>query len=80
MIMVNTLLLTLAVYLIISVKLLLIGKLSKDNIGTFETADGYRVTNHEGFVAFGIDGGAVKLNDRMEFNRLNFAATKKWAS
>ena len=60
----------------------LYGKLSKvDNIGTFEkTADGYRVTNHEGFVAFGIDGGAVKLNDRMEFNRLNFAATKKWAS
>lgn len=79
----NTLLLTLAVYRrIISAKLLLIGKLSKvDNIGTFEkTADGYRVTNHEGFVAFGIDGGAVKLNDRMEFNRLNFAATKKWAS
>lgn len=79
----NTLLLTLAVYRrIISAKLLLINKLSKiDNIGTFEkTADGYRVTNHEGFVAFGIDGGAVKLNDRMEFNRLNFAATKKWAS
>lgn len=77
----NTLLLTLAVYRrIISAKLLLINKLSKvDNIGTFEkTADGYRVTNHEGFVAFGIDGGAVKLNDRMEFNRLNFLATKSW--
>ena len=47
----------------ISAKLLLISKLSKlDNIGTFEkTADGYRVTNREGFVAFGIDGGAPNL-------------------
>lgn len=79
----NTLLLTLAVYRrIISAKLMLIKKLSNvDKIGTFvKTENGYRVTNHEGFVAFGIDGGAVKLNDRMEFNALNFSATKTWAS
>ena len=78
----NTLLLTLAVYRrIISAKLLLISKLSNvDKIGTFvKTENGYRVTNHEGFVAFGIDGGAVKLNDRMEFNALNFSATKTWS-
>ena len=78
----NTLLLTLAVYRrIISAKLMLIKKLSNvDKIGTFEkTADGYRVTSHEGFVAFGVDGGAVKLNDRMEFNRMNFNATKTWS-
>ena len=37
-----------------------------------------KVTNHEGFVAFGIEGGAVKLNDRMEFNALNFATPKNW--
>jgi hypothetical protein len=79
----NTLLLTLAVYRrIISAKLMLIKKLSNvDKIGTFvKTENGYRVTNHEGFVAFGVDGGAVKLNDRMEFNALNFSATKTWAS
>jgi uncharacterized protein YxjI len=61
---------------------MLIKKLSNvDKIGTFvKTENGYRVTNHEGFVAFGVDGGAVKLNDRMEFNALNFSATKTWAS
>ena len=78
----NTLLLTLAVYRrIISAKLMLIKKLSNvDKIGTFvKTENGYRVTNHEGFVAFGVDGGAVKLNDRMEFNALNFSATKTWS-
>jgi hypothetical protein len=78
----NTLLLTLAVYRrIISAKLMLIKKLSNvDKIGTFVKTDtGYKVTNHEGFVAFGVDGGAVKLNDRMEFNALNFAATKTWS-
>jgi len=79
----NKLLFTMAVYRrIISAKLMLIKKLSNvDKIGTFvKTENGYRVTNHEGFVAFGVDGGAVKLNDRMEFNALNFSATKTWAS
>jgi hypothetical protein len=77
----NTLLLTLATYRrIISAKLKLIQKLNAvDKIGTFVKTDtGYRVTNHEGFVAFGVEGGAVKLNDRMEFNALNFAADKSW--
>lgn len=77
----NTLLLVLATYRrIISAKLKLINKLNAvDNIGTFvKTDNGYRVTNHEGFVAFGLEGGAVKLNDRMEFNALNFATPKSW--
>lgn len=77
----NTLLLVLATYRrIITTKMKLISKLNAvDQIGTFvKTETGYRVTNHEGFVAFGVEGGAVKLNDRMEFNALNFAATKDW--
>ena len=77
----NTLLLVLATYKrIISAKLKLIEKLNAvDNIGTFVRSDtGYKVTNHEGFVAFGVEGGAVKLNDRMEFNALNFATPKNW--
>jgi hypothetical protein len=50
-----------------------------ENIGTFiKTDDGYRVTAPEGFVAIGHDGGAVKLVDRIEFSRQNFAATKSW--
>lgn len=77
----NTLLLVLATYRrIISAKLKLINKLNAvDKIGTFvKTENGYKVTNHEGFVAFGLEGGAVKLNDRMEFNALNFATPKQW--
>ena len=50
-----------------------------ENIGTFiKTDDGYKVTAPEGFVAIGHDGGAVKLVDRIEFSRQNFAATKPW--
>ena len=77
----NTLLLVLATYKrIITAKMKLIEKLNAvDNIGTFVRSDtGYKVTNHEGFVAFGMEGGAVKLNDRMEFNALNFATPKNW--
>jgi hypothetical protein len=53
---------------------MLLSKLSQvEGIGTFQkTADGYKVTAPEGFVAIGHDGGAVKLVDRLEFSRTNF--------
>lgn len=57
-------------------KLELIGKLNKLNkIGTFlQTADGYKVTSPEGFVAVDhLTNKAVKLVDRLEFSRANFA-------
>ena len=65
---------------IIRVKLALIKKLNQaEGIGTFLKTDaGYRVTNPEGFVAIGHSGGAVKLNDRLEFNRANFVLAKEW--
>ncbi len=65
---------------IIRVKLTLIQKLNQaESIGTFlKTSTGYKVTNPEGFVAIGHDGGAVKLNDRLEFNRANFILAKEW--
>ena len=65
---------------IIRVKLALIKKLNQaEGIGTFlKTDTGYRVTNPEGFVAIGHAGGAVKLNDRLEFNRANFVLAKEW--
>lgn len=69
----------LAVYKrIIEMKNYLIAKLNKvDAIGTFQrTSDGYRVTNPEGFVALGHNGGAVKLVDRLEFSRTNFMKKK----
>ena len=71
----NTLLGVLAVYKrIIELKGMLINKLRQvESIGTFQrTADGYKVTTPEGFVAIGHDGGAVKLVDRLEFSRQNF--------
>ena len=44
-----------------------------DGLKTFiRSYDGYDVTNPEGFVAVGHDGGAVKLVDRLEFSRQNF--------
>ena len=63
-------------------KLKLLKKLEliEQNVGTFlKTDKGYKVTNPEGFVAFGIEGGAVKLNDRLEFNQANFNAVKNWS-
>lgn len=65
---------------LIRVKLALIKKLNQaEGIGTFLKTDaGYRVTNPEGFVAIGHSGGAVKLNDRLEFNRANFVLAKEW--
>ena len=77
----NTLLGILAIYKrIIEAKVMLLKKIQQvENIGTFiKTDDGYKVTAPEGFVAIGHDGGAVKLVDRIEFSRQNFAATKSW--
>lgn len=62
------------------IKLLLIAKLHQvEGMGTFiKDGDGYTVTNPEGFVAIGHDGGAVKLVDRLEFSKQNFNAVKQW--
>jgi hypothetical protein len=57
-------------------KLIIINKLNKlSNIGTFvKTTSGFKVTNPEGFVAIDrMDGGAVKLVDRLEFSANNFS-------
>tara|TARA_B100000963_G_scaffold115601_1_gene100688 strand:- start:1570 stop:2805 length:1236 start_codon:yes stop_codon:yes gene_type:complete len=62
--------------LVIDSKLILINKLNKlSNIGTFvKTTSGFKVTNPEGFVAIDrMEGGAVKLVDRMEFSTNNFS-------
>ena len=46
------------------------------HISTFiKTADGFKVTGVEGFVAIDhLKGGAVKIVDRMEFSKANFSA------
>jgi len=62
--------------LIVDSKLIIINKLNKlSNIGTFvKTTSGFRVTNPEGFVAIDrMEGGAVKLVDRLEFSTNNFS-------
>ena len=62
--------------LVVDAKLIIINKLnSLNNIGTFvKTKSGFRVTNPEGFVAIDrMEGGAVKLVDRMEFSTNNFS-------
>ena len=66
---------------IIVLKNLLINKLNKvDSIKTLLRTDtGYKVTNPEGFVAIGKEGGAVKLVDRLEFSKNNFNAVKNWS-
>jgi len=59
-----------------NIKLLLIKKLNViDGVKTFIKSEegGYDVTNPEGFVAIGSDGNAVKLVDRLEFSKMNFA-------
>ena len=44
-----------------------------------KTANGFEVTNPEGYVAIDrVSGGAVKLVDRMEFSFNNFTAIKAW--
>ncbi len=62
--------------LIVDSKLIIINKLNKlSKIGTFvKTTSGFRVTNPEGFVAIDrMEGGAVKLVDRLEFSTNNFS-------
>jgi hypothetical protein len=58
----------------------LIQKLAQiQSIGHFiRTANGYRVTNPEGYVAVDKSSGAVKLVDRLEFSRANFTIAKDW--
>ena len=48
---------------------------SLNDIGTFvKTKSGFRATNPEGFVAIDrMEGGAVKLVDRLEFSANNFS-------
>ena len=61
---------------IVDSKLIIINKLNKLNkIGTFvKTTSGFKVTNPEGFVAIDrMEGGAVKLVDRLEFSANNFS-------
>jgi hypothetical protein len=60
---------------IVDAKLMIIRKLDKaKTVGTFlRTADGYKVTEQEGFVAIDhIGNNAVKLVDRLQFSRANF--------
>lgn len=63
-----------------NLKLMLIKKLNTvEGMNTFVKTDrGYEVTNPEGYVAVGKSGGAVKFNDRLEFNRNNFVIKKEW--
>jgi hypothetical protein len=78
----NTLLGIMAIYKrVIELKLAIVKKLQQveSMVGTFlKTETGYQVMNPEGFVAVGHDGGAVKLIDRLEFSRQNFAGKADW--
>jgi len=61
---------------VVDAKLIIINKLnSLNSIGTFvKTKSGFKVTNPEGFVAIDrMEGGAVKLVDRLEFATNNFS-------
>jgi hypothetical protein len=62
--------------LLVDAKHYIIGKLNQvRTLGTFlRTADGFRATTPEGYVAIDHIGNAVKLVDRMEFSRANFSA------
>lgn len=65
------------VLLLTQVKQLIINKMnSVSNISTFiRTANGFRITGVEGYVAIDkLNGGAVKIVDRMEFSKSNFSA------
>ena len=71
--------------LVVDSKLIIINKLNSLNkIGTFvKTKSGFKVTNPEGFVAIDrMEGGAVKLVDRLEFSTNNFSKDiiKGWDS
>ena len=73
---------TMATYLgILDAKEMVIRKLETiQGIGTFlKTADGFKVTAPEGYVAIDAkDGSAVKLVDRLEFSHANFTIAKDW--
>jgi hypothetical protein len=61
---------------IVKVKEVIIAKLDKLNtLATFvKTKNGFRTTGTEGFVAIDrLQGGAVKLVNRLEFSQLNFS-------
>ena len=63
--------------LIVAAKAIIIAKMNlAGHISTFiKTADGFKVTGVEGFVAIDhLKGGAVKIVDRMEFSKANFSA------
>jgi hypothetical protein len=48
-------------------------------VGTFaQTENGLEVTDPEGFVAVGTDGGAVKLVDRLTFSKRNLTTVNKF--
>ena len=68
--------------LLVDAKMLIVKKLNsiKGLTDTFiKTANGFKVTNPEGYVAIDrVSGGAVKLVDRMEFSFNNFTAIKAW--
>jgi hypothetical protein len=66
--------------LIVDAKHMIINKLrTVKGLGTFiKTADGFKVTHPEGFVAVSNDGKAVKLIDRLHFSHLNFTIQKNW--
>ena len=68
--------------LMIDAKMQIVRKLNsvKGLTDTFiRTANGYKVTNPEGYVAIDrVKGNAVKLVDRMEFSYNNFTALKAW--
>jgi len=67
--------------LLVDAKSMIVNKLDKvKSIGTFiKTANGFKATNPEGYVAIDrVSGGAVKLVDRMEFSYNNFTAIKSW--
>jgi hypothetical protein len=62
--------------LIAKAKAVIIAKMNQaGHIQTFlKTADGFKVTGVEGFVAIDhLKGGAVKIVDRMEFSKANFS-------
>ena len=66
---------------IVEAKNMIVSKLDTvKSIGTFiRTANGFKVTSPEGYVAIDrVAGNAVKLVDRMEFSFNNFTAIKAW--
>jgi hypothetical protein len=63
-----------------ALKMLALQKMNQAmQVGTFaQTDNGLKVTDPEGFVAVGTDGGAVKLVDRLTFSRRNLTAINKF--